>query len=142
MKSRSCLRIAIIAIFCGAVTFAAASSTRKASDTGPKYDAANQIKIKGVIEDVKDTPGDSSGTYLTVKTDTGTVIVYVAPAEFLKEIDTSFNKGDQIEVLGAKNTGPEGEEVLAKELTVGSNTTTLRDESGVPVWSGWKAPKK
>ncbi len=124
------------------MTFAAASSTRKASDTGPKYDAANQIKIKGVIEDVKDTPGDSSGTYLTVKTDTGTVIVYVAPAEFLKEIDTSFNKGDQIEVLGAKNTGPEGEEVLAKELTVGSNTTTLRDESGVPVWSGWKAPKK
>jgi hypothetical protein len=119
VRSRYYLRLAMIAIFCAVVTCAVASSTQKTSDTGPKYDAANQVK-----------------------TDTGTVIVYVGPAEFLKDIDTSFKKGDQIEVLGAKSTGPEGEQILAKELTVGSNTTTLRDESGVPVWSGWKAPKK
>jgi hypothetical protein len=31
---------------------------------------------------------------------------------------------------------------LAKEITVGSNTTTLRDDNGVPVWSGWKSSKK
>jgi hypothetical protein len=142
VRSRYYLRLAMIAIFCAVVTCAVASSTQKTSDTGPKYDAANQVKIKGVIDDVKDTPGALSGTYLTVKTDTSTVIVYVGPAEFLKDIDTSFKKGDQIEVLGAKSTGPEGEQILAKELTVGSNTTTLRDESGVPVWSGWKAPKK
>ena len=96
MKSRYNLRIATIAVFCAVVTFAAAASTQKASDTGPKYDAANQVKIKGVIDDVKETPGELSGTYLTVKTDTSTVIVYVAPAEFLKDIDTSFKKGDQL----------------------------------------------
>lgn len=142
MKSGYCRRIAMIAVLFGAATFVAASSTQKASNTGPKYDSANQIKIKGVIEDVTDTSGELSGTHLTVKTDAGTVTVYVGPAEFLKEIDTSFKKGDQIEVIGAKNTGRDGEQVLAKEITVGSNTTTLRDESGIPVWSGWKAPKK
>jgi hypothetical protein len=142
MKLRHCLQIVMIAVFLGVSTLAGASSSQKAANTGPKYDSAAQIKIKGVVEDVKDTPGELSGTHLTVKTDTGTVIVYVGPAEFLKDIDTSFKKGDQIEVIGAKNKGTDGEEVLAKEITVGSNTTTLRDESGIPVWAGWKAPKK
>lgn len=131
----------MIAVVFGAVTVALASSTQKANN-GPKYDPANQVKIKGVVEDVKETPGETAGTHLTVKTDTGTVTVYVGPAEFLKDIDTSFKKGDQVEIIGAKNNGPDGEEVLAKEITVGSNTTTLRDDNGIPVWSGWKAAKK
>lgn len=142
MKSKYCLQIVMIAAFFWALTLLGASSTQKATNGGPKYDATKQVKIKGVIEDVKDTPGELSGTHLTVKTDTGSVMVYVGPAEFLKDIDTSFKKGDQIEVIGAKNTTADGEEVLAKEITVGSNTTTLRDDSGVPVWTGWKAPKK
>jgi hypothetical protein len=132
----------MIAFFLGAVAACSAASNQKNSNTGPKYDAANQVKIKGVIQDVKDTPGELAGTHITVKTDTGTVVVYVGPADFLADIDTSFKAGDQVEVVGAKNTGPEGEEVLAKEITVGSNTTTLRDENGVPVWSGWKSSKK
>ena len=114
----------------------------KASNSGPKYDATQEVKVKGVIEDVHDSPGEFEGTQLVVKTDTGTTLVYVAPAQFLKEMDTEFKKGDQVEVVGAKNTGAAGEQVLAKEITVGNNTTTLRDDKGVPVWSGWKAPKK
>jgi hypothetical protein len=57
-------------------------------------------------------------------------------------MDTEFKKGDQIEVVGAKNTAAAGEEILAKEITVGNNTTTLRDDKGIPVWSGWKSSKK
>lgn len=115
---------------------------QKAGNTGPKYDVANQVKIKGVIDDIHETPGAFEGTHLVVKTDTGTVLIQVAPADFLKEIDTSFKKGDQIEVVGAKSMGSEGEEILAREITVGNNSTTLRDDNGVPVWAGWKAPKK
>lgn len=114
---------------------------QKAGNTGPKYDAASEVKIKGVIEDMHETPGAFEGTHLVVKTDTATILVQVAPADFLKEIDTSFKKGDQIEVVGAKNMGTEGEEILAREITVGNNTVTLRDDGGVPVWSGWKSSK-
>jgi hypothetical protein len=115
---------------------------QKAANTGPKYDLANQVKIKGVIDDMHETPGAFEGTHLIVKTDTGTVLVQLAPADFLKEIDTSLKKGDQIDVVGAKNMGTEGEEILAREITIGNNTTTLRDDNGIPVWVGWKAPKK
>jgi hypothetical protein len=142
MRSKYCRQIVMVAFFLGAVAACVAASNQKTSNAGPKYDTANQVKIKGVIQDVKDTPGVLAGTHITVKTETGTVVVYVGPADFLADIDTSFKAGDQVEVVGAKNTGPEGEEVLAKEITVGSNTTTLRDDNGVPVWSGWKSSKK
>jgi hypothetical protein len=121
---------------------AIAANTQKASSTGPKYDSSQEVKIKGVVQDVHDSAGEFEGTQLVVKTDTGIALVYVAPAQFLKEMDTEFKKGDQIEVVGAKNTAAAGEEILAKEITVGNNTTTLRDDKGIPVWSGWKSSKK
>ncbi len=111
------------------------------SKTGPKYDTASEVKIKGVIEDIREVPGDFEGTHLVVKTDTKTVLVHVAPAAFLKEIDTSFNKGDQIQVVGAKAPNATEEEILAREIVVGNNTFTLRDDKGVPIWAGWKPSK-
>ena len=140
MKPKWSLQILLAA----AVLFAYVPSglAQKVANTGPKYDLANQVKIKGVIDDMHETPGAFEGTHLVVKTDTGTVLVQLAPAEFLKEIDTSLKKGDQIDIVGAKNMGTEGEEILAREITIGNNTTTLRDDNGIPVWVGWKAPKK
>jgi hypothetical protein len=140
MKSKCSFRILQVVIF--AIACVTAGFAQKASNTGPKYDVANQVKVKGVVDDVRDTPGAFEGTQLVVKTDTATVLVQVAPPEFLKEMDASFKKGDQVEVVGAKYKGPEGDEILAREITIGNNTTTLRDDTGIPVWVGWKAPKK
>ncbi len=116
-------------------------SAQKMKDTGPKYDVANEVKLKGVIEDIREIPGNFEGTLLVVKTDTGTVLVHVAPASFLKEIDASFAKGDQVEVVGAKAPNATEEEILAREITVGTNTITLRDDRGIPVWAGWNPAK-
>jgi hypothetical protein len=110
-------------------------------DTGPKYDVGNEVKLKGIIEDIREIPGHFEGTLLVVKTDTGTVLVHVAPASFLKEIDASFSKGDQVEVVGAKAPNAVEEEILAREITVGTNTVTLRDNRGIPVWAAWNPAK-
>jgi hypothetical protein len=67
--------------------------------------------------------------------------VHVAPSEFLKEIDTSFNKGDQVVVVGAKAPNAPEEEMLAREITDGNNTATLRDDKGIPIWAAWKPSK-
>lgn len=61
----------------------------------------------------------------------------VAPASFLKEIDTSFAAGNPVQVTGARATGVADEQILAREITVGTNTVTLRDDKGIPVWAGW-----
>ncbi|HTW31887.1 MAG TPA: hypothetical protein VMD76_09420 [Candidatus Sulfotelmatobacter sp.] len=110
-------------------------------NTGPKYDIANEVKIKGTVEDIREVPGEFQGTHLVIKTDTGTVLVRLAPADFLKEMDASFNKGDQVVVTGAKAPDSTEEVILAREIVVGNNDMTLRDDKGVPVWVGWKAPK-
>jgi len=114
---------------------------QKVKDTGPKYDVANEVKIKGVVEEIREVPGAYEGTHLVVKTDTGTVLVHVAPASFLKEMDTSFAVGSQVQVTGAKAPNAPEEEILAREIIVGTNTVTLRDDKGIPVWAGWNPAK-
>ncbi len=120
---------------------AAAWGQHPAKATGPKYDTAHEVKVKGVIDEIREVPGEFEGTQLVVKADSKTVIVHVAPADFLKEIETSFNKGDEITVVGAKVPDATGEEILAREITDGNNTATLRDDKGVPIWAGWKPSK-
>ena len=122
-----------------ATPFAAAQ--KAPANTGPKYDLATEVKIKGVVDEVRQVPGDFAGTELVVKTDAATVLVLVAPADFLKEMDTTFNKGDQVLVVGAKAPNATQDEILAREITVGTNVTTIRDDKGIPVWAGWKPPK-
>lgn len=114
---------------------------QSASKTGPKYDAANEVKIRGVVEEIREVPGPFEGTQLLVKTDSKTVLVHVAPSGFLKEMDTTFNKGDEVEVVGAKAPNAPEEEILAREITIGNNTLTLRDDKGIPIWVGWKPQK-
>ena len=129
-------KIPLVAIAVGLLVSATWAQT--ASKTGPKYDIKNEVKIKGVIDEVRHLPGSFPGTQLVVKTDSKTVIVDTAPTEFLKEIETTFNKGEEVQVVGCKVPDTTDEEILAREITVGQNTTTLRDDKGVPVWAGWK----
>jgi hypothetical protein len=139
MNSRLWSRGLLIVVLVGWISSAAWG--QHAAKTGPKYDMANEVKIKGVIEEVREVPGEFQGISLVVKTETKTVLVHVAPSEFLKEIDTSFNKGDQVQVVGAKVPDATEEELLAREITDGNNTATLRDDKGVPIWAGWKPAK-
>ena len=140
MSCRGLLETLSITAAAGLLISAAWAQT--ASKTGPKYDVKNEVKIKGVVEEVRQVPGQFEGTHLVVKTDSKTVLVHVAPVDFLKEIDTSFSKGDQVEVVGCKAPDATEEEILAREITVGQNTTTLRDDKGIPVWAGWKPSGK
>lgn len=130
-----CIVTAMLALLTGM------AFTQSNVKNGPKYDMAGEAKIKGVVEDMRDMPGTLDGTYLVVKTDSKSALVYVGPGDFLKEIEVSFTKGDQVDVVGSKAPGSGEEIIMAREITVGTNTFTLRDEKGVPVWSGWKPPK-
>jgi hypothetical protein len=139
MSCRSWSRVVLTA---GALLLAVSSGlAQRVKDTGPKYDVANEVKIKGVVAEVREVPGNSEGIYLVVKTDAGTALVRVAPAAFLKEMDTSFAVGNQVQVTGAKAPNVAEEQILAREIIVGTNTVTLRDDRGIPVWVGWNPAK-
>jgi len=76
----------------------------------------------------------NSGTHLTVKTEKGILEVDLGPDKFLSDQKLDLKKGDQVEVLGAKANTRRGEIFMARQITSGGKTITLRDEKGMPNW--------
>jgi len=76
------------------------------------------------------------GVYLTVKTRTADVELYLGPSEFIKMFDVHFKSGDDIRATGSKVKFENKDLVLARELEVGKSliTLTLRDAKGTPQW--------
>ena len=121
------------ALLCTAPLFA-----QKTQDTSPpKYDVHTEMKMKGAVEEVKLPPkgSEKEAVHLLVKTGTETVDVYLCPKSFLDDMGVSFDKGDEIAIIGSKAKQGEADLILAREVVKGTDTLVLRDEKGNPVWS-------
>jgi hypothetical protein len=106
---------------------------------GPKYDVSTEAKFKGTIEDLKLPPKGSEKqiAYVTIKTDTDTIEIYLCPKSFIDDMGVSFAKGDEIAFTGSKVKAGDADMVLAREVVKGTDTLVLRDNKGNPVWN-WK----
>lgn len=106
--------------------------------SAPKYDAANEVTIKGVVQEVKDFQCPVSGgmgAHLVVKTDKGLVTVHLALSKFVSEYGFGFAKGDQVEVVGVKaKVGDDENAILARKIDRGNQTFMFRDKTGKPLW--------
>ncbi|MDT8066700.1 MAG: hypothetical protein ROO76_00905 [Terriglobia bacterium] len=143
MKSVSSLRV----LFVGAIILAmsvALLAQKLSGNTGPKYDAKSEVTVKGTVEDIKTVPGSLEGVHLVLKSENETILVHVAPEKFLSEMETSFNKGDVLQVVGCKIKDPGGnDELLAREITKSNdNQLVLRDKKGTPIWVLWNPGSK
>lgn len=100
----------------------------------PEYDPAAEITIKGVVEDIHESKLklDHPGLHLILKTETETVEVHACPVRFLSELDFTVEKGDTLTVIGSRPKA--GDLVIAREITKGQISLTLRDKKGVPIW--------
>jgi hypothetical protein len=109
------------------------------AQAGPKYDPATESKFKGTIEDMKLPPKGSEKqiAYLTIKSGTDTIEIYLCPKSFMDDMGVSFAKGDEIAFTGSKVKEGDGDMVLAREVVKGTDTLVLRDDKGNPVWN-WK----
>jgi|HubBroStandDraft_1064217.scaffolds.fasta_scaffold591761_1 hypothetical protein len=117
--------------------FALGASAFAASD--PAYNASSVVDVDGVITAARAEPAGSAleGTHLTVKTKTATIDVYLGPTEFLRIFKTNFPVGNEVEVVGSKVKFENNDVILAREVSVGSATITLRDAHGAPDWKNW-----
>jgi hypothetical protein len=76
--------------------------------------------------------------YLTVKTDKEEVPVHLGPLWYLENQDVKIAPKDKVEIKGSRVTVQEKPAIIAAEVKKGDQTLKLRDEAGVPVWSGWR----
>jgi hypothetical protein len=110
----------------------AASVTRSGHGFGPVYDAAHEITLDGTIQEVitKHTAGSPAGVHLMVTGPQGLVNAHIGP--FLsKEIKAALVAGMPVKIVGATTTLHGKSYLLARELTIGEKTVTVRSVRGI-----------
>ena len=109
------------------------------AQAAPKYDTATEAKFKGTIEDLKLPPKGSEKqiAYLTIKSGTDTLEIYLCPKSFIDDMGVIFAKGDEVAFTGSKVKQGDADMILAREVVKGTDTLVLRDQKGNPVWN-WK----
>ena len=103
-----------------------------------QYDRKTEITIIGTIEKLDrfehgNMPG--TGVHLAVKSGNETTEVHLGPAAFVEKTMT-FKEGDTVEVVGSKVAMMGRTALLAREVKKDGKVLKLRDEYGVPLWSG------
>ena len=71
-----------------------------------------------------------------LKTSDATLELALGPSWYQTEKKYVLAKGDQIDVVGSKNTVEGREVLLVREIKKGSETMTFRDAMGFPLWAG------
>lgn len=90
------------------------------------------------VDKVRPMKGMADGVHLTVKTDNQTISVHLGPAWYVEKQDKKIVATDKIEVKGSRITFEGKPAVIAAEVRKGDEVLKLRDERGIPVWSGWR----
>lgn len=105
------------------------------------YNTATVETITGTvlsIDQAMPMKGMSYGVHITVQTDKETIQVHLGPGWYIERLDTKIEKGDRVEAKGSRITMAGKPAIIAAELKKGDAVLKLRDESGFPVWAGWK----
>ena len=115
------------------LAFVAASALAQAP---PKYDLATEMKLKGVVEELKLVPpnGGKPVAYLVLKSGADTVEVLLGPKKFLDDMGASFKPSDEVEITGSKVKQDGADLILAREVVKGDDVLTPRFKDGKPAW--------
>ena len=128
------------AVFAGLVAVGAAASAQPGMGKYQQlYTQGSVETVSGVVQSLYlDTPPGvrTQAVYLSVRTDAASLPVQLGPEWFVQKLPTKFDKGDQIQVTGAKVTVEGKTMILAAQIKKGAETIVFRNSSGVPVWSG------
>jgi hypothetical protein len=76
--------------------------------------------------------------HILVKTDKETVDVHLGPGWYIDNQDVKIMAGDKVEVKGSRVIFQDKPAIIAAEVKKGDEVLKLRDESGFPVWAGWR----
>jgi hypothetical protein len=108
---------------------------------GRMYDPKTVETISGEVVSVdRFTPmkGMGQGVHMTVKTATETVSVHLGPSWYVENQDVKLAPKDTVEVTGSRVTFQGKPALIAAEVHKGDEALKLRDDSGYPVWAGWR----
>lgn len=98
------------------------------------YNPANEVMVKGTVREVTEFSCPVSegemGTHVLVDTGDGLQQIHLAPGRVLRSLNLRFSPGDQIQVVGSKVRIVGSNDIIAREITRGSESIIFRDHSG------------
>jgi hypothetical protein len=80
----------------------------------------------------------SAGVHMVLKTDAGEISVHLGPAWYIERQEVKLEPGDAVQVKGARVAFQNKPAIIAAEIKKGDAILPLRNDAGVPVWSGWR----
>lgn len=125
-------------------------ATSSLGQSGPKtgggpsslYNPDTVVTVAGIV--IARTPPSAKGlpqlVYLTLKTETDRITVFLGPDLYVEKLPIQINNLDRIQVTGSKISWEGKPVILAAEIKKGDQVLKLREPNGVPVWSGKHRP--
>jgi hypothetical protein len=114
---------------------------REGGGGGPasSYDPQTVTTVSGVV--VSLTPPQAEAglpylAYLTLRTETGKIKVFLGPSPYVDKLPVKINVLDKIQVTGSKITWEGKPVIMAAEVKKADQVLKLREPDGTPVWSG------
>lgn len=105
------------------------------------YDPKTVETVTGeVLEITYFTPRITTrqGIHLKLKSGADILFVHLGPRWFIENQDILIFEGDTVTVKGSRITFEDRPAIIAASVQKGDDVLMLRDDSGFPVWAGWK----
>jgi hypothetical protein len=126
----------IVAVLMACPSFA----QERAESTGSRrFDPKTVETVKGEVvrvDKVASPGGKGYGLHLTVKTEKETLSVEVGPAWYVEKQPVRIEAKDILEIRGSRVTSGGKPAMIAAEIKKRDQILKLRDENGIPAWSG------
>ena len=90
------------------------------------------------IDQIAPMKGMRKGIHLLFKTEKETVSVHLGPSWYIENQDVKILPNDTLEIKGSRITFQGKPALIAAEVKKGAEILKLRDENGIPLWSGWR----
>jgi hypothetical protein len=105
---------------------------------GPMYGTRTEIRVTGTVEAVNTVSGPDDGgccgvgggTHVALKTTTESIDAHLGPTTWLRELGVNLTAGDVVEIVGWRVTMRGTPVLVAREITKGATTWTLRTSQG------------
>jgi hypothetical protein len=110
----------------------------------PMYNSQTEASFMGIVKAVNRVPAsgqhcwsavDVYGAHLTFETASETIDVHLGPAAMLDQKNVTIASGDTLRILGSRIMLGGTPVLLAREITRGDQTWTLRNPAGFPLWN-------
>jgi hypothetical protein len=109
------------------------------SDYNKQYDPSTVETIKGEIvsiERITPMKGMWFGVQLVVKNWKEEIAIQLGPAWFIENQELVLEPREKVEIRGSRVTFNGSPTIIASEVKKGDSILKLRDEKGMPYWSG------